>query len=157
MNGVAVRVELLPVVVPAVTVIGPLFDSMIPGVPVTVTVLVVEAVILPATASTPVTVTTYVPVVVLAVELAVRVVVDAEVPVRTIVVGMLQVIGLVELAGEEVTAQLRFTTPANPPDELALTVAVLPVVLPALMAIAPALSVRPACETETVVVPVEPV
>ena len=157
MNGIVVRVELLPVVVPAVTVIGPLFDSVIPGVPVTVTVLVVEAVILPVAASTPVTVTTYVPAVVLAVELAVRVVVDAEVPVRTIVAGMLQVIGLVALAGEEVTAQLRFTTPANPPDELALTVAVLPVVLPALNAIVPALSVRPACETETVVVPVEPV
>lgn len=153
LTGVAVRVEVLAVAAPALTVIAPLFESVMPGAPVTVTVLVVKAVSLPVAASTPVTVTTYVPAVVLAVELAVRIVVAAEVPVRTIVAGIVQVIGLVVLAGEEVTAQLRFTTPAKPPDELAVTVAV--PVEPALTAIAPALSAKAACVTETVVVPVE--
>jgi hypothetical protein len=56
--GVVVRVALLPVVAPALTVIPPLLLSAIAGVAVTVTALVVEAVILPVAASAPVTETT---------------------------------------------------------------------------------------------------
>jgi hypothetical protein len=155
--GVVVRVALLPVVAPALTVIPPLLLSAIAGVAVTVTALVVEAVIFPVAASAPVTVTTYVPAVVLVVEFTVSVAVAGAVPVMSIDAGMLHVIGLVALVGEEVTTQLRFTTPAKLPVEEAVTVAVLPVVLPGLMSTAPALSEKLDCESVTVVVLVEPV
>ena len=54
------------------------------------------------------------------------------------------------------TAQERFTTPANHPPEKLKSVAVFPVVAPALIAIAPALSVKLACVTLIVPVPVDP-
>ena len=90
-------------------------------------------------------------------ELAVSVVVAAAVPDKSIEAGMLQVIGLAAAAGEEVTAQVRLTGPANPPDELTMTVDVLPVVLPASTLMPPARSEIAASVTETVVTPVEPV
>ena len=53
----------------------------------------------------------------------------AAVPV-TVADGMLQVTGLVALAGEVVTAQVSVTEPVNPFDGVTLTVEVLPVVAP---------------------------
>jgi hypothetical protein len=148
-------VDVLPVVAPAVSVITLLFARVMPGALITVTALVVDAVIFPVAASLPVIVTTYAPTVVFVVEFTVRVVVAGDVPVMSICVGMLQVMGLVAFDGADVTAQLRSTTPANPPTELAVTVAVLPVVLPALMLIGLVLSEKFTSDTNTFVVPVE--
>ena len=85
-----------------------------------------------------------------------RVAVAALVPVISICVGTPQVMGLVALAGEVVTEQVRFTRPANPPVELAVMVAVLPVVAPAAMVIAPVFRVKLDSVMVTVPVPVEP-
>ena len=70
--------------------------------------------------------------------------------------GTLQSIGLVAFAGDVVTAQERFTTPAKPPEGDAEIVEVFPVAAPALMAIAPAFSVNVACDSVIVPVPVDP-
>ena len=65
--------------------------------------------------------------------------------------GTLHVMGFVALAGADVTTQLRFTSPAKPLLGVAVMGAVLPVVLPAEIAIELVFSVKPACET--VIVP----
>lgn len=49
--GAMVSVEVFPVVAPGATVIGALLESVMPGLPATVTVLVVVAVSLPVAAS----------------------------------------------------------------------------------------------------------
>ena len=68
---------------------------------------------------------------------AVSVAVTAVVPVTDSEVGTVQVTGLTALAGAVVTAQLRATVPVNPFEGVMLTVDVLPVVAPAVTAIAP--------------------
>ena len=55
--GVTVRVDVFPVVAPAATVMGALLESVMLGVPSTVTVLVVVAVNFPVASSLPVMVT----------------------------------------------------------------------------------------------------
>jgi hypothetical protein len=71
--------------------------------------------------------------------IAVSVVVDALVPAISTVDETSQDTGFVAFSGEDVTPQLRFTVPVNPSDGVTVIVAVLPVVAPADMAIAPLL------------------
>ncbi len=110
---------------------------------------------MPVAASVPVIVTTYDPAVVDAVELTVSVDVAALVPVISSCEGTLQVIGLVAFAGEVVTEHYRFTSPAKLPVDVAVMVAVLPVVAPAVMLSEVAFNVKPDPFMVTVVVPVD--
>ena len=57
-RGVTMRFEVLPMAAPAVSVIGALFESVIPGAAAMVTVLVVLAVTVPVASSLPLIVTT---------------------------------------------------------------------------------------------------
>lgn len=127
-------VDVLPVVAPPVTAIGPLFERTIEGTaaPVTVTALVVDAVTELAELSVPLIVTTYVPGVVVDVEPIVNTACNAVVPVMLSDFGLsVQVIGLVEFDGAVVTVQARPTVPEYPPDGVTLIVEELPVVAPA--------------------------
>lgn len=110
-----VSVDVLPVFAPAVRVMGPLLVSVIAGVvdAVTVTVLVVVALIELFVESAPVMVTTYVPAVVLAVDPTERVAVGAVVPMIVTEPGATaQVTGLAAPAGAVVTAHDKPTVPA---------------------------------------------
>ena len=113
--GVAVMVAPLPVVAPGATLMLPLLLSVSPGgkgLPVTVTVEVVLALMLPLCAETPVTVTTYVPPVVDAVLLTVSVEYSDAVPVTLTDAGERpHVTGLIAFGGADVIAQERLTTP----------------------------------------------
>jgi hypothetical protein len=134
-------VSVFPVVEPGDTVI-----EVVPPEPVvklgaelTVTFTTVVCVMLPLWA---VTVMAYAPVVVVVVEFAVSVAVCTPAPVMTTDDGMLQVTGLVALAGAVVTAQLRVTVPVNPLDGVAVIVDISPVVTPWATVMAPLLEME---------------
>jgi hypothetical protein len=135
-DGVTVTVDVLPVVAPGLTSIPALLESVTPGeleVPVTLTVTGVVWVMLP---DIPVTVTVYAPPVVPLCVATVRMDCTAAVPVMSTGLCEKEQVGTsVPVVG--VTAQVSVTSPVNPPDGVAVMVAVLPVVAFAAMEMLP--------------------
>jgi hypothetical protein len=133
-----VIVAVLPALRPAPNVIGPLLVNAKPGTPSTVTLTAVDPVTFPVAASAPDTVAVYDPGVVAAVVITVTVEVCAPVPVMVTAGPTVQLGGLTGVT-VEVTTQLRLTMPVNPYDGVTVTVAVSPVVDPAMKLRAPLL------------------
>jgi len=154
--GVMLTVDVLPDVAPGAMVIPPLLLNAMAGTEVTVTWMVVDAVIFPVVASAPETNTVYVPSVVDALEFTVKSVVTGAIPVTSSVDGTEQVTGLAAFWGTAVTAHERFTGPAKPPEENAVIVVVFPVVAPALMTIGLAFNANATSVTVIRVVELDP-